>query len=117
MTDGNYHEVCEASACCHHFLSNLALPAAHQLQRSFKKQTNDAASPNTSHRDLHEFGSAKQIFILAIGDDSHSIFGIDKSSFKFLSSFHQPVYENILNDIILSFFLNENCVNEKCAQA
>lgn len=37
MTDGNYHEVCEASACCHHFLSNLALPAAHQLWRSFKR--------------------------------------------------------------------------------
>jgi len=31
MTDGNYHEVCEASTCCHHFRSNLALLAALRL--------------------------------------------------------------------------------------
>lgn len=73
MTDGNYHEVCEAFACCHYFLSNLALPAAHQLWRSFNKQTNDAARPIASHKDLHEFISAKYIFISAIGDFSYIV--------------------------------------------
>lgn len=83
MTDGNYHEVCEASARCHHFLSNLALPAAHQLRDHLKVGLTMLPDPPSVTEICKSLVQPNRFFISALDNDSAQHF----LPFQFICNF------------------------------